>query len=1173
MPEPVRILGFGRGALTFALGPVQRDGRRLAFTKYRALPVCMTVGQMLQLIDILRGRVVVGEAVRELCAIHPAFRADAIAPSFRDADLALVEPTSPVDITYRGCVLDWPAIQQRLLAPDLALGPPAKLVANRWLRGLLAMREDIRSQAAGELLGLIPRDLEGGRLVGTIVEEARSRRCDLVGGLRRMSEELATPLALVAAPPAYLPDGRLSPSQDAFQAEVRDAAIALGLPIFEPAEFIADFPGGQLAAFEPGLRRYTPVAAELLLDRFIGFCEQAVDAANHAKAPLELPAAGYTPEHTLGRTEAAAIGAELDRKGVRLLPFPFSSGMAIVSDIDSSDTVRFAGYVSELVGRLGLDFGDSIWLHWHYLGGGDPGGGKPLGFFSRRLRRFARYLGKLVGGLDFGDSIRSQRLDPNGRGDGLGLFSRHMSAGVEEAPGVYQSTHTFIEAVAKYHQGDIDHFHAFHRPGPRVAIVDKPRPLKGGRLVFEPQSFQDAGRWACEDFCVFTVCVVGKAGGALDVRGVCVIRQDGSVTDDYVPAPLEVPAGGRSWRLFRLARSPFDERTVPQLDQVKVVVVELGPKSGPGEVERLLIASSSGDLVLDRLRFLREVCNVELSLVTEHSAVHFRKPFTAEAHDRFLADHVRRHRGPIEAYTGALRDDCGALVFATDADHPHSLCRVFPALSRELEVRFIVPEAADGPRGFGVLNLVSPTATRSGGGVYWARRVEPLPENTAPEDARAVHSGHSSFPGRLLNALAAAEREPGLLWPIYTHLGGLDTPVVPEPYLDPQRMQALQDHVFGISGDVAPGGRMWLARATVLYDYALMMRSLSAHVTRPDPDTVLVTSWRDEALGKTLPRSPGQLYGLTFYVDDTAKAQVRLDGERLETLYRNRPDETGRPSVTIAEADIRHVLFSKLDPLANRPDESIAVDGEWTWREASDGDPAFGNLHVAGDAAQAASLTIPLHGWAAAGAQAVSFAVRRRQGSRFGLLFETLSGGRFLFGDRALLGAAAEGLTASYALDPGSPEGEGWERLAVPFHDLGWNQTARPGGPIPSHPLAAMTILCAGGAGTSVDLADVVFLRPRTFAGRRGEERRFCLGGRVRDFRADDIVHAVPRDPIFGAARQTGVDQRGSFFFDRMAAGIYQVWSRRGEEVFHDRRGALVEIAADTMTLSLGPPV
>ena len=845
-----------------------------------------------------------------------------------------------------------------------------------------------------------------------------------------------------------------------------------------------------------------------------------------------LPPALFSRMAMLNNTEEEGSRAALAAKGVRLLPFGFASAVAVVSDVDSSKRVRYDQYVGWLVDRLGLDFGDSTWLQWQY-------------------------------------SVDT------GRGNGFGFFSRNLTFGSEEAPEVFIDTRTFAESVAEYHKGNVDHFHAFYGRGPRVSIADHLQPAGEDTVAFEPAAFQAEGRWSCDDLAVMGVVVVGRRGEPLMVRGVTVIEQDGAVTEDFTAAPHDGPADGRRHSLFLLRRAVDDERRAPRLNKVRRVVVELGDGGERGAVERLLLINAYGDLVLERLRLLQDAYNVEAALVTEHAAYHFRNPGRMEEDEALLKAHVATYRGPVEAYHGALFDDEGDLVFTTDADHPNSICRVFPGLSRDLETRFIVPQASLGPLGFTPFRLVTPSPTRSGGGVYWARRVLPAdvpPPGAAPEKL----TRHETFCRRLGGVLDRAEETPGLFWPFYTHLGGLVNRFageqVPSPYFDAEPLHRLQDSAFNISGTVKGGARTWFTRGTVIYDYALMLRAIEPRLERPDPDTVWLRSWFDPVLGKTMPRSKAQLYGLTFYVYDPARAEIRLDGEKIETIVTNGPDEAGRLSVTIAECDLRFSLFHELDPLADVAGGRLE-NGTWTWRDPAEGERAFGRLEVGtgaegGASARAsAALTIPMHGWTAPGAQLVSLWVRRSRGALFGLVVETQTGGRFYFGDRQLEERCGPGAIASYRFDSPSDAEPRWRRSTAPFHDLAWSAGATPGAPLPNHPLASITLVCGGPPGASVDLAQMEFLRPRTSAG-SASDKGFCLGGQLAPFEPGVIVRRARRDGV-GATISAAVDQRGFFCFEQTPRGVYAVWAETPQGRMIERRGPFVEVVSDNMSLVL----
>ncbi|MDQ2860473.1 MAG: hypothetical protein M3T55_07065 [Pseudomonadota bacterium] len=839
----------------------------------------------------------------------------------------------------------------------------------------------------------------------------------------------------------------------------------------------------------------------------------------------------FSPDYELSEPETAQVRDALAAAGVRTLPFGFGSALAVVSDVDGSRRDRYYGYVGQLVDRLGLDFGDSTWLQWQIT---------------------------------------------NRRGRGLGFFSPDLNMGRGAPASLVDETRTFLESVSEYHKGNIDHFHAFYSNGPRVAMLRTPRAISGGRLAFDVGLCQRARPWSCAHVRIVGICVVGKIGHLLDIRSVAVKAADGTVTDAYRPTAFAAPPDERQHRLFTIA--PNESDPLPRLILTKAIIVELGASSTPEDVERLVISNTFGDTVLERLDFLKERYNVELDLITAHSGLHFGNPAKGQFDDDRLEERVATFRGLLEAYYGTLRDDQGDLVFSTDADHPHSLCRVFPAISADRELRFIVPRPASGEVGFDPLNLVTPSPTRAGGGVYWARRVFPTQDGSSAKDPDEGTPKRADFTRRLSTVMTSTEHQAGLCWPIYTHLGAVpkDAAPLPVPYFDEDPLFELQDRVFNVSGRVARSARLWFARATVLYDYALILRSIAPHVSRPDANSVMITSWLDACLGKMLPRSKSQLYGLTFYVDDPARAEVRLDGERLETLVVNGPDETGRPSVTIAECDLRHILFDQLDPLANAPAQSELSHGGWAWRPAASGERAHGRLTFAPEPAEAedprvamASLKIPLHGWTASGAQLVTFAMRRAGATSVALIFATRTGGRFLFGDPTLAEAGDEAITAVGEFIFPPDEGEGWRRVTVPFHDLAWSPAASPGGPLPSHPLDSLTIRCAGAPGAAVDIGEVVFLRPRTTAGSPDVSRGFCLGGRLPSFGGGQSVKALRRDLKGGSIREAAVDQRGWFCFERSEGGVYAVWAEHDGITVCDRRGRLVEVCADTMNLIL----
>jgi hypothetical protein len=827
--------------------------------------------------------------------------------------------------------------------------------------------------------------------------------------------------------------------------------------------------------------------------------------------------------------QSAAVSALLAEKGVRIFPYPFGSAVAIVSDIDGSSRTRYAGYIGALVEELGLDFGDSIWLRRQESGIG-------LGFLSARLT---------------------------------------MQAGDDEP--LYDATHTFNENVVEFHKGNVDHFHSFLPNGPRVVVCER-MAVEADRVRIALNDFQFEGLWSCTDVDIVAMCIVSSNPEEAQVRSIELRERDGRLTTAFKPAPFDAPDDGLDYQLFLLDGDAVDGPPVPKLTNVASIVVRLDGDAA-SRVKRVLLLSAYGRQLIDRLAFLRDRYNIETNLITEHRAVHFRNPAAGVRADARMKEHMRDYRGPVEAYNGSSRDDDGALVFSTDADEPHSFGRVFPALTEALEVRFVVPHAARSTFGWSPFEVVVPSPTRSGTGVYWAHRVKPNAGPPLPGSQFDGPTRHDTFVRRIGRILDDSASTPGLCWPLYTHLGnGLAS--VPSPYFEPTGLRAFQDRVFNISGGVPAKARLWCTRAGGLYDYALMLRSVGQHVERVDSNTVRVESWLDGTLNKTLPRCKSQLYGVTFYVDEPAKAEVWLDGEPITALARNPPDETGRPSVTVAEAEIEHTVFEQLDPSSNLPDRVVLEGGHWDWNDPEEGQPAFGRLTIGAppseegtgdrpESVTAASIELPLCGLAPVGAQLLRFAVRIDVGTGFAVILKTQSGGCFFFGGKEVERAVPDAVTARYLLDHSRhPHGQ-WQELVVPFWDLTWHASAAAGGPLPNHALASLTIVARGPAAAGIDIARMAFLRPRATVLSRRDGRTYCLGGKVPAFQAGQLVHISPVQANATPSRTQAIDSRGTFCADGLERGVYEVWTTRGSRQTCDRRGRLVEVCTNVTSLIL----
>jgi hypothetical protein len=843
--------------------------------------------------------------------------------------------------------------------------------------------------------------------------------------------------------------------------------------------------------------------------------------------------------NALSEADSAALRQEYRRLGIRTYPYPFGGALAVVSDVDSSQRDRYAAYVGILTAELGLDFGDSTWLVPRHTSVGTATKNNGFGFFSWRY--------------------------DDGRGDP----SESVAA-----------TRTLNESLVEFHLGNVDHFHSFLPRGPRFVVVDEIEAVAEG-VTCEIGPVENRGYWGCRNLFLSTVCVVGAADHAIEVRTVRVEETSGAVMDRFVPTGCHSIGGGRNLYSFDVELSPPATATLPELARLSRVTLHLAAAEQARNVECIALGNSSGPLLLDRLRLLQSRFNVETSLITAHSSYHFRDASVAAKRDEAQQRAVAAAE-PKLAQTGQVTDRKGRVLFSTDGDEPCSPMRVFPELSSELGVRFVVPAGftANSPMGSDPFDLVRPSQTRAASGIYVAKRVMPNvhtpPDGKKFDDLRALRG---TFTKRVASLLRHNRETPGLCWPIYTHLGALEaeenrkegegTPAaLPSPYLEPEPLHLLQDQMFGFTDGARERGRLWFTRGTTLYEYALMLRSVGQHVHRDGPDIVRISSWVDPVLQCRLPHSASQLYGLTFYVDDADLAEVFLDGRSIECVIRNPRDETGRPSVTIAECEIRHVLFEQLDPTLNLPQEVELADARWHWQRAARDDGAYGRLtsNVVASGNKLAGMCLPLFGWHPIGAQLFRCSVRPAPDARFGILLSTKSGGRFFFGDQQLLPSIEGPLTAHYALSR-TGTGDRWLSFVVPFHDLVWAAGTGAGGPMPNHALAAVTLLVVGDGG--VDFANVAFLRPRATSQPKREEQLYCVGGCVPSFSADQLVHIAPASESDAPVRHETVDQRGYFCFAGLSRGVYRVWSEAEAHRLVDRRGGLVEVGTNVVHLEL----
>ncbi len=285
MTAPVNILPLGGCLLKGPLAAIKARGDRLTFSKYRPVGDCYTFGLMLQVISLLRGEREVAKEVLPLCGLPLATRPVAGADTFDGVDMALLEPASPIEITFRGASLNRLKLSRFVIEPMRALGPQGAKAAAQWFRvGIEGVNPDVRVETANTMVSLLPGDFADRALFEAVVLETTSFRGDVLEGFRLVREAIGRPCGVVGYVFQYLADGRAVSWPAGFLGEVRDAARRLDLPFMEPADFVNQHPAGVADALKPDLRHYSPEFNAFMGEVLVEFCEDVRDGARSRAA-------------------------------------------------------------------------------------------------------------------------------------------------------------------------------------------------------------------------------------------------------------------------------------------------------------------------------------------------------------------------------------------------------------------------------------------------------------------------------------------------------------------------------------------------------------------------------------------------------------------------------------------------------------------------------------------------------------------------------------------------------------------------------------------------------------------------------------------------------------------------------------------------------------------------
>jgi hypothetical protein len=593
------------------------------------------------------------------------------------------------------------------------------------------------------------------------------------------------------------------------------------------------------------------------------------------------------------RQQVAALMQALDAAGVRLLPYPFSNIMAIVSDCDYSTQQSRIRSLASLCYQWNIDFADSFGL------------------------------------LDF---TETDDIGANYTGDIKGTWSTFCSQLLSPAKQLEMRCRLSITSLSEfermYHAGFFDHLHGlipsgklyghgiseqrFQWTSAKTFSADNLNPSLLDyfiRLSVEPgvtQQLRDVYFRYIRLECLGSDQRVAPSA-------VQVILIDGS-RHSFYPSGRKTLPGEKQTIVFHPHDKPAAfEMPLEHVDRMEICF------DSPNAQEHFSLKSCcllplAREDITNALHQLNTATKRPPCLFVDHSSTGLLNQSSAEnlMAIRHKANEIAAEYG-FDFVIGGIEDDGVDLL----ADSPGSALHAFGAMC-DAGIRFVNPSGTSGQpiNSIHPLEVLSPSAGRDGRRVYVARRVLPKVDEqyldaSLPKFIKRK-SRLTTFCARLSTALdSLASPEPEAI-PFYTHLGA-DQGLSPGD--DPYRHDVigrLQDHMYNFSGQRPDHERLYVVRASAFYQYLRMIQLVGPKIKRSRSDTISIRKVRDSHLGTKVPESPAELHGLTMRVKDASAAKVYLGRSPIKDVLRighniHQPEEW----ITVLTGGIRQEVLPR----------------------------------------------------------------------------------------------------------------------------------------------------------------------------------------------------------------------------------------------------------------------
>ena len=275
MNSPLNTLLFGSCMIHWPLTRTPSANGELTLDSYGPVREIHTFGEMFQIIDVLKGKRDVPREYRYLAHMHAKLCPVPEAKDFADVEVALLEPSSSIELTFRDIAVNRFAVNRVLRAATGEENREAKKLSAQWMRvGLIGLDESVRKSTAEKLLDHVKPDSKDAELARAVIRETRAFPSDIPGGFRKMQDLLGCPIGVALFVFRYMPDGRAISWPAGFRENILSTAQDLGLPIFDPVPLVVGY--GVTPAMSHALAHYSdaflPVVGKALVDFVQSVC-------------------------------------------------------------------------------------------------------------------------------------------------------------------------------------------------------------------------------------------------------------------------------------------------------------------------------------------------------------------------------------------------------------------------------------------------------------------------------------------------------------------------------------------------------------------------------------------------------------------------------------------------------------------------------------------------------------------------------------------------------------------------------------------------------------------------------------------------------------------------------------------------------------------------------------